>query len=70
MTHEWDAWGVRVPLTVLWIDDCQVQFLALLGNAVGPSLVLSSFPGHPLQKGMEDMELSYAGSRRTPARDM
>lgn len=24
MTQEWDQWGVRVPLTVLWIDDCQV----------------------------------------------
>jgi hypothetical protein len=25
MTQEWDAWGVRLPLTVLWIDDCQVS---------------------------------------------
>ncbi|KDD73072.1 ribosomal protein L3 [Helicosporidium sp. ATCC 50920] len=24
MTQEWDSWGVRVPLTVLWIDNCQV----------------------------------------------
>lgn len=24
MTQEWDQWGVRQPLTVLWIDDCQV----------------------------------------------
>jgi large subunit ribosomal protein L3 len=24
MTQEWDQNGVRVPLTVLWIDDCQV----------------------------------------------
>lgn len=25
MTQEWDAWGVRVPLSVLWIDDCEVR---------------------------------------------
>jgi large subunit ribosomal protein L3 len=24
MTQDWDEHGVRVPLTVLWIDDCQV----------------------------------------------
>jgi hypothetical protein len=25
MTQEWDAWGVRVPLSVLWVDDCQAS---------------------------------------------
>ncbi|KAI8468615.1 MAG: translation protein [Monoraphidium minutum] len=24
MTQEWDEFGARVPLTVLWIDDCRV----------------------------------------------
>uniref|UniRef100_A0A061QP64 Large ribosomal subunit protein uL3m n=1 Tax=Tetraselmis sp. GSL018 TaxID=582737 RepID=A0A061QP64_9CHLO len=24
MTQTWDEWGVRIPLTVLWIDNCQV----------------------------------------------
>lgn len=24
MTQEWDEHGVRVPLTVLWVDECQV----------------------------------------------
>lgn len=24
MAQEWDQWGVRLPLTVLWLDDCQV----------------------------------------------
>lgn len=25
MTQEWDAFGAFVPLTVLWIDNCQVE---------------------------------------------
>lgn len=25
MTHAWDEHGARVPLTVLWIDSCQVN---------------------------------------------
>lgn len=24
MTQDWDQYGVRLPLTILWIDDCQV----------------------------------------------
>ena len=27
MTQEWDSWGVRLPLTVLWIDNCEVRLL-------------------------------------------
>ena len=25
MTREWNEHGVSVPLTVLWVDDCQVR---------------------------------------------
>lgn len=25
--QDWDHYGARVPLTVLWIDDCQVRLL-------------------------------------------
>jgi hypothetical protein len=25
MTAEWTAWGERLPLTVVWLDDCQVR---------------------------------------------
>ena len=29
MTQEWDQWGVRHPLTVLWLDNVEVLALAL-----------------------------------------
>lgn len=25
MTQAWDKWSMRIPLTVLWIDNCQVS---------------------------------------------
>ena len=25
MTAEWTAWGERLPLTVIWLDDCQAR---------------------------------------------
>jgi hypothetical protein len=38
MTREWNEHGVAVPLTVLWVDDCQVRgkpflFLVIVINA-------------------------------------
>lgn len=28
MTQAWDKWNMRIPLTVLWIDNCQVELQA------------------------------------------
>ena len=36
MTHDWDQWSVRIPLTVLWLDDCQVSVARGTG-ALDPS---------------------------------
>jgi hypothetical protein len=29
MTQAWDKWSMRIPLTVLWLDNCQVELLTL-----------------------------------------
>ena len=35
MTHEWHAYGAFVPLTVLWIDNCQVGKFCMCGLMQG-----------------------------------
>lgn len=53
MTQAWDKWNMRIPLTVLWIDKCQVRlasklcFDLILLWAQSPNL----HAGHPSQVG-------------------
>jgi hypothetical protein len=35
MTCDWTAWGERLPLTVLWMDDCQARACVRAGGAWG-----------------------------------
>ena len=32
MTQVWDKWHMRIPLTVLWIDKCQVHLASKLSS--------------------------------------
>ena len=53
MTQAWDKWNMRIPLTVLWIDKCQVH----LASKLCFDLILQSrhvsklHAGHPSQVG-------------------
>ena len=40
MTQDWDSWNARIPLTVLWIDACQV------GEGVAPSVLQTAVSRH------------------------
>jgi hypothetical protein len=41
MTQEWDEHGVRVPLTVLWVDDCQVRRLTRVWESCALQIKMS-----------------------------
>ena len=36
MTQAWDSWNMRIPLTVLWIDKCQVHLASKLCPLILP----------------------------------
>lgn len=49
MTQEWDHWGMQIPLTVLWIDDCQVVQVKELAGKSQLSLQLGAGAKRPKQ---------------------
>ncbi|GLC57031.1 54S ribosomal protein L3 [Pleodorina starrii] len=57
MTQEWDEHGVRVPLTVLWIDECQVVGVKTQQQHGRYALMLGA--GHKRQKCMSPSEAGF-----------
>lgn len=49
MTQEWDEWGKLIPLTVLWIDECEVAQSFCSGSIFAcVILTLEPFQAQPL----------------------
>ena len=76
MTQDYDTWGARVPLTVLWIDECEVvqvkseekegyTALQLGCGARRPKQVPSSLKGHFKAAGLP-LKRKLAEFRVTP----
>eukprot|EP00201_Polytomella_parva_P011914 CAMPEP_0175057222 /NCGR_PEP_ID=MMETSP0052_2-20121109/11137_1 /TAXON_ID=51329 ORGANISM="Polytomella parva, Strain SAG 63-3" /NCGR_SAMPLE_ID=MMETSP0052_2 /ASSEMBLY_ACC=CAM_ASM_000194 /LENGTH=304 /DNA_ID=CAMNT_0016322397 /DNA_START=238 /DNA_END=1152 /DNA_ORIENTATION=+ len=42
MTHDWDEHGVRIPLSVLWIDECEVVNFTYKERDGGYSVILGA----------------------------
>ncbi|KAG2489376.1 hypothetical protein HYH03_012206 [Edaphochlamys debaryana] len=57
MTQEWDEHGVRVPLTVLWIDECQVVGVKTHEVHGYTALMLGS--GHKRQKCLAPSQAGF-----------
>ncbi|GLI64732.1 hypothetical protein VaNZ11_008099 [Volvox africanus] len=57
MTQEWDEHGVRIPLTVLWVDECQVVGIKTQERQGRTAMMLGA--GHKRQKCMSPSEAGF-----------
>ena len=64
MTCDWDARGTRIPLTVLWIDDCEVVAAKTSSGADGYDAVQVGY-GSRKPKQVTKAELGYFVRRKT-----
>lgn len=64
MTHDWDSTGARVPLTVLWVDDCRV---VQAKERVGESAFASSSPSTGSNDGGGGAQTAAAGAASAAA---
>jgi large subunit ribosomal protein L3 len=64
MTCDWDEWGKRVPLTVLWIDDNQIVQVKTLENEGYDSVQVGS--GYKKPKAVSMPELGHFKKARVP----
>jgi len=57
MTQDWDEHGARVPLTVLWIDDCQV--VGIKWKELHNYYAMQVGAGHRLQQNVDPCQAGF-----------
>lgn len=65
MTQDWDEHGVRIPLTVLFVDDCQASMASLRLVFNNPLTdAMCEFDGHASDRLLESSIPSFMGTGR------
>jgi len=67
MTQDWDEHGVRVPLTVLWVDDCQVVGVKTTESYGYTALQLGA--GHLPPGQLKSAAAGYFNKQGVPAKE-